>query len=152
MAFPSVFDNATTAALHARLDRLTPATTPLWGKMNVSQMVTHCCIPYEVIYEGRKLQVNPLLRVFARLFLKKMMTDSSVPKKSAITAPDFIITHETDLVAERNRLKAYITRVEKDGVGGFEGRVHTLLGPLTSEQWSNLLYKHIDHHLRQFGV
>jgi hypothetical protein len=152
MAFPSVFESATTASLHERLDRLSTESTPQWGKMNVSQMVTHCCIPYEILYEGRKLTVNPVLRLFARLFLKSMMTDTSLPKRSAITAPEFIITHHTDLNAERTRLKAFIQRVEKDGIAGFEGRIHTLLGPLTAGQWSNLLYKHIDHHLRQFGV
>jgi len=33
-----------------------------------------------------------------------------------------------------------------------KNEIHPFFGKMTSQQWSKAMYKHIDHHLQQFGV
>jgi len=152
MAYPNIFDPATTAQVFARLDALTPESTPLWGKMNVAQMLGHCCVAYEVLYGEKKIGLPKVAGWFLRLMLKRGMVNEVPYKPSLPTGKVFIVPKNLNIDAERDRLKAWIQRVEGAGAAALEGKAHEFLGPLTAQQWSTMLYKHLDHHLRQFGA
>jgi hypothetical protein len=64
----------------------------------------------------------------------------------------FVKTDKYDLITEKKRLIDYINRVFEWGPSHFEGKKQISLGKLTAEEWNGLLFKHLDHHLRQFGV
>jgi hypothetical protein len=152
MALPSIWDAATTQSLHSRLEALTPATPALWGTMNVAQMLAHCCFPYEQIFGDRVVRPPLPVRFIMKLFFKSMLTNEVPYKRNQPTAPQARIADERDFERERERLRAYIVRVEQMGAAAFEQKEQVSLGRLTSSQWNNLLFKHLDHHLRQFGV
>jgi hypothetical protein len=152
MALPSIWDAATTLSLHSRLEALTPSTPALWGTMNVAQMLAHCCFPYEQIFGDREIRPPFVVRLLMRLFVKNMLTNETPYRRNSPTAPQARIADARDFERERERLKAYITRVEQMGAAAFEQKEQVSLGRLTTSQWNNLLYKHLDHHLRQFGV
>ncbi len=147
----NIFLPETTQALLARINLLSATTPPQWGKMNVSQMLAHCCVPYEGIYEG-KHKVGALKSFFIRLLLKRALTNEKGYAKNSPTAPNFIIADERNFENEKARLMAYIIRAEKDGAAFFEGKPSPSMGRLTAGEWSNMLYKHLEHHLTQFGV
>ena len=69
------------------------------------------------------------------------MTDKSV-----------LVTDERDFVAERQRLVESIDRFAKGGAEACTTHPHFFFGPLTPTEWASLMYQHLDHHLRQFGV
>ena len=73
-------------------------------------------------------------------------------KKNASTAPEFIIKDDRNFDEEKNRLIQYINRTVQLGQNHFEGRTSMIFGEMTSTEWNNLFYKHLDHHLTQFGV
>lgn len=152
MAYPNIFDPATTETLFARLDALTPTSTPLWGKMNVGQMVAHCSVAYEVLYGEKKIGLPKLAGWVLKWFMKPGMTNEVPYKKSMPTGKVFVQPPTLALEAERERLKGWIRRVEQGGAAAIDGKAHEFLGPLTAQEWNNMLYKHLDHHLRQFGV
>jgi len=151
MALPDVFAAATTEELIARLERLRADSPALWGRMDVAQMLAHCCIPY-VQLEGKMGGGPWLMRWIARLAFKGSVVGEAPFKKNVPTPKDFIVSTSRDFEAERNRLKAHIQEVHGRGAAAFEGRSHVTFGPLTAREWSNLIFKHLDHHLRQFGV
>jgi transposase InsO family protein len=62
------------------------------------------------------------------------------------------VKHERDFVAERQRLRGLIDRFAAGGPAGCTKHPHSFFGPMTPEEWAALNYKHLDHHLRQFGV
>ncbi len=136
----------------ARLDKLDASTQPLWGKMSVSKMVKHCQIPYLEI-EG-KIKRNPSLfmKIIMRILIKKKMIDDSLYAKNLPTAPHFIIDIDPDFEFEKEELKSKVLALGITEHSDFEGRKHSLLGTLKASEWDTMLYKHIDHHLRQFGV
>lgn len=153
MALPNIFSNEVTATLIERINQLTPETKPLWGKMTVAQMLAHCAIPYRYVYEPQKFtKPNFLLGWVLKTFVKKGVTNEVPYKKNTGTAPDFIIKDDRDFAKEKEQLIQYLEMVQKEGATAFDGRTSFSFGVLTLEEWNNMFYKHLNHHLTQFGV
>lgn len=152
MSFPSIFESSTTQLLLERIEKLNNNSTALWGKMNVAQMLTHCCLPYKVIFGETKHNIPFIFKILMKSYLKKIMTDDVPYKKNLPTAKNFIVADNRDFEIEKNNLKKYIIDTEHKGVDYLVNFKHPLIGYLTQVEWSNLLYKHLDHHFKQFGV
>ena len=74
------------------------------------------------------------------------------PKKNSQTAPAFLITDQRVFEEEKKRLIDYINKVQEQGRAAYEGKASHSFGLLTADQWNVMFYKHLDHHLKQFGV
>lgn len=147
-----VFDPAVTHELVGRLRSLEPTTQPRWGKMSVGQMLAHCCVPYEMVYEDKHRRPGAVARFLLRTFVKRGVVGEKPYRKNTPTAPAFRITDERDFERERDRLIAYLERTAELGGEHFDGKESLSFGPLTRTEWNTLFYKHLDHHLTQFGV
>ncbi len=150
--FPDLFDAQTLDHAIARINALTPDSRPVWGKMTVAQMLAHCCVTYEMVYTDKHPRPNPVMRWVLRTLVKDRVIGPVPYSQGTPTAPAFRITDEREFAAERDRLIAYLQRVAAEGRTRFEGRESLSFGPLTSSEWNALMSKHLDHHLRQFGV
>lgn len=153
MAFPSVFEVSTSEVLQHRIDTLSPMSQPIWGKMDVSQMLSHCAIPYKPFITGKEpAKPSFMVRLISRIFFKRMLTGESDLRRNMPTAKAFMVTGEPEFMRVRDNLKDAVAIIPEKGESFFDGREHPLFGRLSAREWSNLLYKHLDHHLRQFGV
>ncbi len=152
MSYPSIYDASTTQLLHARIDQLTENTPGHWGKMTVGQMLSHCAVPYQQILGENTQQPPWFMRAILTLFLKKSMINEVPYKQNLPTAPSFIRTETYDVAKEKESLKKYIQTIQEMGAEKLAVTPSLSLGKLNSVEWNNLLYKHIDHHLTQFGV
>ena len=85
----NIFDLNVSNEVIERINKLSNPTTPSWGKMVAAQMLAHCNVTYEFLYEDKHSKPNPIAKFFLKLFVKN---------------------------------------------------------------WNNMFYKHLDHHLSQFGV
>jgi len=151
MSLPDSFDPAVTAQLVARIRTLTQAHAPRWGTMTPARMLAHCCILYDQI-EGRHDGGPWVIRLLARLFAKRKIVSETPFKENLPTPRAAQIQDDRDFAMEQARLLGLIASVHGRGAAGMEGHVSPVFGPLTAQEWSNLLWKHLDHHLRQFGV
>lgn len=148
----SVFDPIDVHEILNRISKLTPETPAKWGKMNVAQMLAHCNVSYEMIYENIHPKPNPILKFVLKLFVKgKVVTEKPYAHNSP-TAPAFIISDAKQFEKERTRLINHINQTLDNGVAYFDGRESHSFGKLNVTEWNNMLYKHLDHHLSQFGV
>jgi len=153
MTILNIFDPKTSQLLTERINKLTPQTTPQWGKMNVGQMLAHCSVAYDQAFDPNAKRPTLIVRFLLKLFLKGKLTDSSTPyKKNSGTAPAFLITDERDFEKEKAKLLGHIQQTEKLGTAYFDNKEATSFGKMTADEWNNLFYKHLDHHLTQFGV
>jgi hypothetical protein len=152
MTIPSVFSKETSATIVARINQLSASSVALWGKMDVAQMLAHCNITYEMIYEDKHKKPNFLVRFILKLLVKPLVTGEKNYKKNTRTAPAFLIADKKQFETEKTRLIAYIQRTQQLGAEHFEELASHSFGKLTSNEWNNLFYKHLDHHLSQFGV
>ena len=148
----SIFNLNDTKEIIERISQLTPDTKGLWGKMSVAQMLAHCNVTYEMEYEKIHPAPNSIVKFMLKLFVKKSVVNETPYKKSIQTAPAFIIKENKDFYTEKERLINYIIKTQELGTNYFEGRESLSFGSLNSKEWNNMFYKHLDHHLQQFGV
>lgn len=148
----NIFQQGTTTKLLNRIEALTPNRQPNWGKMNVSQMLAHCNVTYEMAYENIHPKPNAFLKFILKIMAKNAVVSDKPYPKNGRTAPQFIITGTKSFDKEKQRLIDYIERTKNLGEQHFEGKESHSFGPLSSNQWHNMFYKHLDHHLTQFGV
>ena len=148
----NIFQKETTEGLISRIENLSPQSQRLWGKMNVSQMVAHCNVTYELVYDNKHPRPNALKRFFIKAFVKNVVVSEKPYKKSIPTAPIFLVGDDKDFEVEKSRLIDYLRRTQELGENYFNGRESLSFGRLNKQEWSNMFYKHLDHHLNQFGV
>jgi len=150
LAMKSVLDKSTRDELFNRINSLNENSKPLWGKMNVFQMLRHCTL-CEEMFQGEKKHKRAFIgRIFGRVALKGILKDEKPFKKNSPTNPVFKPSeNKGDINAEKakwiSQLEAYAGYSKQD----FE---HWFFGKMTREQVGVFDYKHIDHHLRQFNA
>lgn len=148
----NIFQAAVTSKVIERINRLNPSTPQQWGKMNVSQMLAHCSVSYEMVYENKHPKPNALMKLMLKAFVKNVVVSEKPYKRNSHTAPSFIITDEKEFEKEKNRLILYLQQTQELGESHFDGKESLSFGKLTKGEWNNMFYKHLDHHLNQFGV
>ena len=148
----NIFDRQVTNEIIGRINALEPSRQALWGSMSVSQMLAHCNVSYEMVYENKHPKPNAFMKFIFKTFVKRLVTNEAPFKKSEKTAPQFIIGDKKNFDQEKQRLIGYINRTQELGEGYFDGRESHSFGKLNKNEWNNMFYKHLDHHLRQFGV
>lgn len=148
----NVFDQNDVNEFIIRINKLTPETKALWGKMNVSQMLAHCSVTYEMAYEDKHAKPNAFMKFILKLMVKNKVVGESPYPKNNPTAPAFIIQGEKDFNGEKSRLITYIEKTYQLGKSHFEGKESHSFGKLNAIEWNNMFAKHLDHHLSQFGV
>lgn len=148
----NIFDTAVTKEIIERINQLQPSTSPKWGKMSADQMLAHCNITYEMAFEDNHKKPNGFTRLLLKLFVKNSVVNEKPYKKNSRTAPQFLITDAKNFEAEKERIIKYLNKTHELGRAHFEGKASLSFGKLTSNEWNNMFYKHLDHHLTQFGV
>lgn len=135
-----------------RISELTPDSKGLWGKMSVAQMLAHCNVTYEMVYDNIHPKPNGFMKFILKLLAKKTVVGDKPYPRNVGTAPQFIIKNDRDFEIEKSRLIAYINKTQELGEKEFEDKESHSFGKLTSKEWNNMFAKHLDHHLSQFGV
>ncbi|HTB51489.1 MAG TPA: DUF1569 domain-containing protein [Ferruginibacter sp.] len=149
----SVFDQTDVTEMINRIDNLKPSSKPLWGKMTVAQMLAHCNVSYELVYENKHPKPNAFTKILLKLFLKNLIVKNTKPyKKSLQTAPAFLIKEDKNFDEEKTRLINHIKKTQELGGNYFDGKESHSFGRLTKHEWDVMFYKHLHHHLKQFGV
>ncbi|HEY3444604.1 MAG TPA: DUF1569 domain-containing protein [Paludibaculum sp.] len=148
----TLFQPESVEEVTARLLQLKPDSPRLWGAMNAAQMVEHCSRGLELATGDRRPPRLLIGRIIGRIIKPLALGNDRPIRKNAPTDPALIVTDERDLQAEVHRLSGLIDKFAAAGPDGCTTHPHSFFGPLTPQEWGILMYKHIDHHLRQFGV
>lgn len=147
----SLRDPEQNLALVARLRSLRPDSPRQWGRMSPAQACAHCQVGLQVALGDRTLK-----RMFmGRLFGGRAKRAITAPKpfgKNLPTDANMRVRDERDLETERDTLIGLVQRFGFAAPEEMDGRVHSFFGPLTAAEWDTLMWRHIDHHARQFGV
>lgn len=146
----SLFIDADRQEILDRLAALEPASTRLWGKMAPAQMMAHCSGVLEMatgISPRKQRFIGKLLGPFVRAYVK---TEKEFSKNSP-TDPSIVISDERDFQGERQRLIGLIERLVARGRDEAGRAEHPFFGKLSGDDWGVISWKHLDHHLRQFG-
>ncbi len=149
MEVKNLFDPAVKQEIIERINTLTPQSPRQWGKMDVSQMLAHLQQPLEVALGIRTIKGSFFMNLILPLF-KKTLWDDKPWKKGLPTDATYITIGELkEFVAEKAKLLELVSRFEEKDVNLEK---HPVFGRMNKEQWSKSAWKHIDHHLKQFGA
>lgn len=148
----NIFETATVEEIRERIHKLHPDSQPQWGKMGVAQMFAHCNVIYELVYDNKHKKPNALMRFLLKTFVKKAVVNETPYKQNGRTAPVFVVKDSKNFALEKNRLLSYIVKTQQLGEAHFDKKESHNFGELSKTEWNNMFYKHLNHHLKQFGV
>ncbi|MEY2829783.1 MAG: hypothetical protein RIQ33_1641 [Bacteroidota bacterium] len=147
----NLFDNDVHLEIMNRLHSLHEGNQRLWGTMSAAQMLSHASIPFEYALGDRKGKQSFIGKIF-KPFAQNTFFDEKPYKQGLPTAPEFKAINNSNFEAEKQRLLQLIIRFNTDGKKVAHNSIHLFLGRISAEQWARTMYKHLDHHFRQFGI
>ncbi len=148
----NLFETTTVEGIKQRLEQLRPDSHPLWGKMNVAQMVAHCAAGLEMATGKLRPPRAFIGRMMGSIVKPMVLRDEEPMRRNSLTLKELVVPDDRNFRAERERLRELIDRFAAAGPEGCTTHPHSFFGKLTAQEWAILMYKHLDHHLRQFGV
>jgi hypothetical protein len=146
----TLFDDADRASLLQRLAALQPDAPRQWGKMNAAQMLTHCARAIEAATGDRPMKQKLIGKILMPFFRKSMLGEKPFGR-NAPTDASFVVADEREFSTERQKLLDTIAKFVQRGPDAAAKETHAFFGAMTGQEWGETMYKHLDHHLRQFG-
>jgi len=146
-----IYNQRHTKEILDRIDQLQRDSQPLWGKMDVAQMLAHCS-SFQDIAMGNSSSPRSWLGIVIGKFVKSIFyNDKPVPRNMS-TIPTMLIVDKREFDIEKETLKQKIVTFQSGGPEKCTTHPHAFFGKFTPEEWGKGIYKHLDHHLKQFGV
>jgi hypothetical protein len=105
-----------------------------------------------MVYEDKHPKPNFILKLILKTFIKSKVVGEEPFVKNGQTAPQFIMKKDKNFDSEKQRVIEFLKKTQELGVESFDQKESHSFGKLDRIEWNNMFYKHIDHHLNQFGV
>lgn len=149
----TLFEPACAQEVKQRLSALSSGHQRQWGKMNAAQMLAYCSLGLEMA-SGEIRPPRALVgRILGPVIKPMALRDEEPMRRNSPTAKELVVIgDEWDFETEQKRLSELIDRFAAAGAAGCTAHPHAFFCSLTSDEWAVLMYKHLDHHLRQFGA
>jgi len=135
----------------SRIGRLQPAAQRQWGTMDVAQMMAQCSAALDLA-SGRLVRPRILLGRLIGPLVRPIYSNDKPLSRNSPTDKKLVISDQRDFNREQEQLKTRIQQFHEGGEAQCTKHPHPFFGALTPHEWSTGMYKHLDHHLRQFGV
>lgn len=147
----NIFEKSHADEIVTRIERLRPDSTRQWGSMDAAQMLAHCA-GFQDLAMGNAAAARSWLGIFVGRWAKPLFYNDKPLPRNMSTIPEIAITEEKEFGAEQRNLINKITEFQQNGRESCAKNLHPFFGKLSSEEWGKGVYKHLDHHLKQFGV
>jgi len=150
----SLFNEGTATELNTRSLSLAEDTPAVWGTMIAGQMICHCP---DAVREALGIRPTPsAARLLTTTIVKWIFIYLlNWPKGKLPTSTDYDQhksgTCPTDFNTDRLELLRLLSTLQSQPVW-FKFHAHPLFGRLSRKEWGTFLWKHLDHHLRQFNA
>jgi hypothetical protein len=148
----NLFEATTLDEVQARLASLRPDSERVWGSMTVAQALAHCSLGMEMAAGDVRPPRMLVGRILGGLIKSKALGNDEPMRRNSPTVKVLVVKDDRDFGAERTRLSGLVERFAATGPTGCTEHPHAFFGKLTPAEWAELTYKHLDHHLRQFGA
>jgi len=147
----NLFETEAADEVIARIDKLQPASKREWGKMDVAQMMAHCSAAMDMATGTKNLPRLFIGRLIGPL-VKPIFTNDKPFSRNNPTSPHLVVADQREFAHEQRLLQDKIRQFHGGGEARCTRHPHPFFGALTPGQWARGMYKHLDHHLRQFGA
>ena len=147
----TIFNSENNQELVDRLSNLIESSNRKWGKMDVAQMLVHCQKPLEVSDGKLEVKRNLFSKLFGSFFKKKFLIKGDDFSKNSPTAKEFVIKSSFNFEQKRSKLVQMVKDLGEKGESAIKLEIHPFFGKMSKAEWGILFYKHLNHHLEQFG-
>ncbi len=147
----SLFEPSSATEIKKRIERLRPDSEREWGAMKVAQMLAHCSAWMEMAAGQKNPPRSFVGRIFGKIAKKSVLGEKPI-QPNMPTDKSLIVQDERSFVAEQRRLLNWVDRFSSGGPDQCTTHPHSFFGYMTPREWAIMGYKHLDHHLRQFGA
>jgi hypothetical protein len=148
---PSLFNKNDVQQYVQRINKIKADSKPLWGKMNPAQVMAHCAAPLKMAHGEIKGKRGLISFLFGKMAKKKYLGAGEF-EKNLPTDPNFLFANPKEFEEERQRLIAKLNDFAEKGPKAITTEPHSFFGNMSPEEWDIIQAKHLDHHLKQFGV
>ncbi len=153
MVVQSLFDPQVNQKFIERINKLTPMSEAQWGSMSVSQMLAHLQVPINLAHDNIEIKPNKLITfLFGKRAKYNILKDERPFEKNVPTFKEAKNLGARKFEPEKTQLIALVKAFQEKGPNGITKKPHPFFGNMTPQEWDILQYKHLNHHLRQFGV
>lgn len=146
----NLFEASAVTEIKERIARLRPESERQWGRMSAAQMLAHCSAWMEWAVGVKTPPRSWLGRIVGGIAKRSLLGDSPM-RRNMPTEKSLLMQVERDFATEQRRLVDWAERFSAGGPEGCTKEPHCFFGPMTPMEWATVGYKHLDHHLRQFG-
>lgn len=147
-----IFNQSTIEEFKSIINNISEKSTAEWGKMNVYQMLKHCTENDKMLTGERKFRRLFIGRIFGKMSLKSSVKDNEPLSHNSPTHPELVIKEDGSVASQKQEWLSVLEGYYSKPSSTFDDFTHPFFGKMTSQEISKFAYKHIDHHLRQFGV
>lgn len=145
----TIHNPADRADLAARINTLQPDSAREWGKMTAAQMMQHCELFDKWIQKGDPNRQTLMGKIVGRPLLRRTLNPNIPMAKNLGTMPELMPQRDPDFAAAR---ESWLASLENYVAYDAQEFVHDFFGPMNYEEVGAFVWKHADHHLKQFGV
>ncbi len=146
----TLFDEDVLKEIVNRICSISPVAERQWGKMDSAQMFAHCSATLSMAAGQNTIPRYVLGRLIGPL-LKRSFVGERPFRKNGPTAKELVVADERDFASERAKLLDLVRAFSTGGEAHCTHEPHPFFGQLLPAEWGRVMYKHLDHHLRQFG-
>jgi hypothetical protein len=147
----NLFEASFATEIKMRIELLRPDSERKWGAMNVAQMLAHCSAWMEMAAGLTSPPRSFSGRIFGKMAKKSVLGEEPI-RRNLPTEKSLMMRDQRDFAVEKRRLLAWVDRFSAAGPEHCTTHPHCFFGHMTPHEWAVMGYKHLDHHLKQFGV
>jgi hypothetical protein len=147
----NLFDRTDVFEILERIEKLTPQAQRHWGKMNVAQMLAHCNVSLETAMGKNVIKRVFIGRIIGPLLKPRVLSEKIFARNSP-TDKSYVFPADLNIEEEKSKAMASVKNFFEGGPSQCTTHPHPFFGHFTPEEWAVFEWKHLDHHLRQFGV
>ena len=148
----SLFEAEASQEILDRIEKLAEKAPAKWGKMSVNQMLVHCQKPIELSLGESTIKKPNFVKKFLFKIISPALYNDKPWKEGLPTAQEYVITDSYSFDDEKKKLKSKIEKMSNSKAYFEPSKNHPYFGKFSADQWGKSAYKHLDHHLTQFGV
>ncbi len=146
----NLFDKQDFETLLKRIKNFNETSEKQWGTLTHAQMLAHCTEVLKISQHDYKKQFL-IGKLFGKRFLKSILNEEHKIEKNIKSSKKLFVENPQSFKEEKEALMSIFQKFFDKGENFYDGRLHPIFGHLTSQQWNDITYKHLHHHLAQFS-
>ena len=122
-----------------------------WGSLELAQALAHCSAGIDMALGDIRPKRRFVGRLIGAVIKPLVLRDDKPLRPNAPSVSEILVPNPQSVESERARLIAQIDRFAAARTH-CSTHPHAWFGRMTADEWAVLMYKHLDHHLRQFSA